>query len=108
QFRRDDAILQHGSLLLSIDENQWRQFAGGPMNAATSLEALGCTAPTETVVAALAQGFADVAGGIWAQTGLSEGEFELAQTLFREKYSRATWTFEAQVAPQQGQGPEIA
>ncbi len=108
QFRRDDAILQHGSLLLSIDENQWRHFAGGPMDAATSLEALGCTAPTQTVVAALAKGFAEVAGGNWGQGGLSEGELEVAQTLFREKYSRASWTFEAQVAPQQGQGPKIA
>jgi lipoate-protein ligase A len=97
QCRRDDAILQHGSLLLSINEDEWQQLAGGPMSGATSLEALGLTQDRETVVQALGEGFAAVAGGQWSRGALTAEEAQLAQTLLNEKYSQESWTLHAKL-----------
>lgn len=98
QCRKDDAILQHGSLLLSIDEAQWRRIAGGPMEGATSLETLGQIFSKETVIEALCAGFAAQAGAIWQNGGLSEREAALAQMLFSQKYTSRAWTFGAKIA----------
>ncbi len=98
QCRKDEAILQHGSLLVSIDETQWRANAGGPMDGATSLEALGLTLSQETVVEALYRGFAAHAGASWQQGGLSEREGSLAQLLLNQKYTSAEWTLGAKIA----------
>lgn len=98
QCRKDETILQHGSLLLAIDEEEWRRSAGGPMDGATSLEALGGNLKAETVVEALCAGFALQAGTKWEPGGLSEQEEQMAQLLFREKYTASEWTFGAQLA----------
>lgn len=98
QCRKDDAILQHGSLLLSIDEAKWRRVAGGPMEGATSLEALGARQEPRVVIEALAQGFAAQTGATWQTGGLNEHETAMAQLLLGEKYRTPQWTWEAQVA----------
>lgn len=108
QCRKDDTILQHGSLLLSIDERAWQRFAGGPMESATSLEALGFSIEAESVIGAMTEGFAAFAGGEWSHVELSEPEHFLAQTLFTKKYADKTWTFQGQIAPQVGKGLELA
>ena len=96
QFRRDETILQHGSLLLAIDEG-WKH-AGGPMDDATSLELLGATAPSNDIIAALCAGFAGHAGVEWERGGLGGAETELAQLLFEQKYRAPEWTFGARLA----------
>lgn len=98
QCRRDDSILQHGSLLLSINEEEWQQLAGGPMSGATSLEELGLRQSRETVIGALSEGFAAIAGGEWSKGALTAGEMKLAQTLLKEKYSQESWTLRAELA----------
>lgn len=96
QCRKDDAILQHGSLLLSIDEAGW-QHAGGSMDGATCLELLGGFAQ-ENVIQALYKGFANQAGAVWSECGLSAQEEEVAQLLLIQKYSVREWTFGARIA----------
>lgn len=95
QFRQHDTVLQHGSLLLSIDESAWRRAAGGAMESAISLQELGGDFSAEKVIEALAEGFADFVGGQWSPAELEKEELELAQMLSREKYQRDSWTFGA-------------
>lgn len=103
QFRRDDAILQHGSLLLSIDEGWRRAGSGvdGEMAGATSLdsllESLGRNLGRETVVNALCEGFSAHVGAQWQRGGLSSREAGLAQLLLNRKYLTPEWTFGAQL-----------
>ncbi|PQV63202.1 lipoate-protein ligase A [Abditibacterium utsteinense] len=97
QCRAEDAILQHGSLLLSIDENRWRNLAGGPMDSAISLRELG-NFSRDAVVEALCAGFAATANVRWQPDGLGTRESELAQLLWERKYVRPEWTFGAKVA----------
>ena len=96
QCRRDDALLQHGSLLLSIDRAQWEARAGGPMHDAISLSDLGLNVAdslvVESVIEHLCRGFERVTGARWSESKLSYEEVEQAQKLEREKYRDKTWT----------------
>ena len=103
QCRKNGAILQHGSLLLSIDDEKWRNFAGGPMESATSLQKLGADFSRETIIDALKNGFASAAGVVWAETKLSEFEMQVAQLLSKGKYLRESWTLGAQLSPDEAQ-----
>jgi lipoate-protein ligase A len=58
------------------------------------------------VVAALEEGFRQVAGGKWNSTGLTSREERLADLLCHEKYARPSWTFRAEVAPNLAQDIE--
>ncbi len=99
QFRRGDTILQHGSLLLSIDEG-WR-YAGngvdGEMAGATSLESLGASFERETLIESLCKGFSAHVGAMWQSKGLGARETALAQLLLNRKYLTTEWTFGAQI-----------
>ncbi len=99
QCRAEGTILQHGSLLLSIDAARWEEIAGGPMECAIGLSELG-EFSREKVISALAQGFGEVAGAGWQTGKLSAREEDLAQCLQRRKYARAEWTFGARIAEQ--------
>ena len=92
QCRLDGAFLQHGSLLLSLDEQAWREKTGGPMGGATSLEELGVRASRATVVAALCQGFERASGATLREGGWSEGELREIERLRTEKYGIREWT----------------
>jgi lipoate-protein ligase A len=107
QFRQQDTILQHGSLLLEVDEAQWAAFAGGPMAGATSLSALDSTLDAEVVTEALIAGFWEKAGGSWENEKLSARETRLANRLV-EKYRDDAWTSQALVAPGLLEGIENA
>lgn len=100
QCRKNGAILQHGSLLLDIDEGEWQQRAGGPMDGAISLAQLAPGLNQEDVITALSSGFAAVASGTWASGELTSREQQLAETLYSDKYSRDDWTFEARLEPE--------
>lgn len=97
QCRADDTILQHGSLLRSVDAEEWRRAAGGPMTRAISLRELGVEPSWSEVVEALVIGFS-LAHGVQLLPGqLSTAELDLANRLHLYKYSSPLWTFDAKV-----------
>lgn len=95
QCRRDDALLQHGSILLSIDRAQWETRAGGPMDAATALGELGLAAQSATdvqrIIESLCAGFAQTAGAELRPGELGQAEARRADALQKEKYEREEW-----------------
>ena len=94
QFRRDDALLQHGSILLSIDREIWAKRAGGPMNGAISLGELGLDVSggaVENIIARLCAGFAQAVGAPLERGQWSTAEQNAARALQREKYQSAAW-----------------
>ena len=99
QCRQNDALLQHGSILLSIDRAQWQARAGGPMDAATALDQWGVPvaagADVERIVAALCAGFAAETGAQLAQGELTAPERERVAHLERAKYASQSWTLKA-------------
>ena len=107
QCRADDAILQHGSLLLSIDENRWENLAGGLMDGATSLRELGDFSK-ESVIGALCEGFAATAAVEWQRDGLGARENDLSYLLEERKYLRPEWTFGAKIAEHDREAIEAA
>ena len=101
QCRRDDALLQHGSLLLSIDRAQWQARAGGPMHDAIALADLGvpveAEADVERVIAQLCAGFERTTGAQLQAGVLSATEARQAQRLQRAKYEEESWTREGKI-----------
>ena len=99
QCRRDDALLQHGSLLLAIDRAQWEKRAGGPMHDAISLTDLGVSTATPSdirqIIEQLCLGFERTANAHLAEAKLSQAEEARAQQLQRAKYESDSWTREA-------------
>lgn len=91
QMRRDGVVLQHGSILLSIDEVAWRQTTGGAMTNAIALRDLGVTAPREKIIDALCESFQSALNATLQETSLSNSEAELASTREVEKYRSAAW-----------------
>ncbi len=101
QCRRDDALLQHGSLLLSIDRAQWETRAGGPMHDAISLSDLGVAVETaadvERILGQLCAGFERTTGAQLQAGTLTEAEETLAERLRRAKYQDEHWTREGRL-----------
>ena len=94
QFRRDEALLQHGSLLLSIDRAVWESRAAGSMSEAIALADLGIRVDdVETIIEKLCAGFERASGTRLEQGQLSPSENARAAQLQREKYERDEWTF---------------
>lgn len=105
QVRRGSVVLQHGSLLLGFDGGRLlsllklgtaeRTDLGGDLEAkATSLEAVaGRRIAFAEVAEALKAGFEDALGIRLVPGALSKEEEELADRLFRDKYSAAEWNF---------------
>ena len=102
QCRRDDALLQHGSLLLSIDRAQWEEKAGGPMHDAISLHDLGVATATAMdvgrIIEHLCAGFESVTGANLSVGVLSAAELKRVEELQRAKYEDDLWTREAKVS----------
>jgi len=96
QCRKNGAILQHGALLLDIDEEAWRAAVGGSLQGMVSLAQLGVRASREEIIAALCRGVAATLDAKWQPSALSEAEKMLATRLEREKYARADWNLRAQ------------
>ena len=104
QCRLEGAFLQHGSLLLSMNPDEWARQTGGPMSGATSLAELGIDATREQVVTALCEGFeratlASLEEGHW-----SDEETRDLERLTLTKYVTPEWTFEA-IAPAHERAP---
>jgi lipoate-protein ligase A len=100
QCRKYNTVLQHGSLLLDIDEEEWQRFAGGPMEGAIGLSQLAPDLKPGEIVTALQEGFASVARADWTAVGLTNLEVQMAQLLCKEKYSDESWTLDGKVRPE--------
>ncbi|RYX85877.1 lipoate--protein ligase family protein [bacterium] len=99
QCRLEGAFLQHGSLLLSMNPDDWQQKTGGPMSGATSLAELGVHAPRHQIIAALCDGFERACAVSLMEGNWSEEEREQTQQLAGTKYLSPEWTLEAIVPP---------
>jgi len=107
QGRNDYAILQHGSILLSIDNSKWRELAGGGMEGATSIEALvqeqggdfsDSIWSRENIIDALQQGFNRELGMSFEKSSMFEEETIRAQQLKSEKYESDSWNYAAKLS----------
>ena len=104
QCRLEGAFLQHGSLLLSMNPNDWVQKTGGPMSGATSLAELGVHAHREAIVSALCEGFERATSASLKESGWSEKETRQLELLTLTKYVTPAWTWEA-IPPVDGYTP---
>lgn len=91
QCRKFGAILQHGSLLLSVDEASWRQALGGASPRMVSLQELGVTADVECIQHALVQGLQQQLEAPLVNSGCTAVELRLADFLEHSKYTNPAW-----------------
>jgi len=91
------AIMQHGSLLLDIDEDAWKQAMqaigqdGATMKQVVSLRNLGVAVSSEDVIAALIKGLTHRRDISCVGADLNPLEQRIAQRLHRQKYLSAQW-----------------
>ncbi|MFW5809312.1 MAG: lipoate--protein ligase family protein [Halanaerobium sp.] len=105
QRRKDNTILQHGSLPLKLDaakifkllnysSEQQRKKARRIFSAkSTSLKKAGCNFSYSELEKALTEGLGEVLAIEFEKGNLTKAEKELAQQLAEEKYSSKNWTF---------------
>ncbi len=93
QCRKKGAILQHGSLLLSVDRTAWQQNIGGSMEATVSLQELGIQATRDEIIAALCSGAKQTLDAHLQVSGLSKNEKQQASRLYSQKYTLSEWNF---------------
>lgn len=91
QCRKHGVILQHGSLLIDMDEAAWKATVGGSMTDAVTLKSLGVTAGTGQIITALCAGVEGVLDVSLQAGTLNDAESALAHRLRCEKYSGRTW-----------------
>jgi lipoate-protein ligase A len=109
QCRQNDVVLQHGAILLDIDEAAWHNAIGGEMEGAISLRALGVLPAREEIIRALAAGLESAWNIRFQSSVITTKESQLASRLHREKYSTADWTryaLKADTARQNSAGSE--
>lgn len=95
QVRMGDAILQHGSVILSGDQSALARLRGGevdPVPPATLHGVLGGVTWSD-VVAALARGLALALGGEWRQGQVTPAERSRAASLETDRYATDAWTW---------------
>jgi lipoate-protein ligase A len=95
QRRHGDVFLQHGSVLLGVDEPRLRQLfptTKDPLATMTTLEAtLGFRPKYEHLAAALARAFEEEHGLALAPGGLTGAEWARVEALVRDKYATDAW-----------------
>jgi len=91
QCRKNGVVLQHGSLLLEIDQAAWQASAGGSMAEAVSLQSLGIVTNRTRAIAVLGEGVERTFGVRLKNERLRPGEQELATQLHQNKYNRCEW-----------------
>ncbi len=91
QYRIGDALLQHGTLLIDLDPEEWSCVIRGVdkdvlLDRVTSLRSLGIEASLEEVVEAVVQGFIGVVGGEdYFYGSLTPEEHGLADEVYQSK-----------------------
>jgi lipoate-protein ligase A len=94
QARKHGAILQHGAILLEVEEQAWQNaLDGAPQNAIT-LRELGVRATRAEIIAALARGLQETLAAPLRSDELAPPEIALANRLHAEKYTQAFWNRE--------------
>lgn len=96
QVRRDGVVLQHGSLLLDVDEDAWRRAIGGSLQDVVSLRSLGVGASRTQIIDALCRGCERALEADFASSALSSVEADVA-VLRRDKYASRLWNQEARL-----------
>ena len=91
QCRRGGAILQHGSLLLDVDENAWTSRVGGSMSHIVTLKSLGVTASRDEIVRALGEGLQQVWQASLVPDICNRCEVDVASLLLKNKYKAGRW-----------------
>jgi lipoate-protein ligase A len=96
QLRRRRAVLQHGSLPLSLDPERQRRATGyrGELPAASIEEAAGRPVSFAELAGALADAFADELGRPLASGALEASELLETERLRADRYLDAAWTLE--------------
>ncbi|NJD18476.1 MAG: octanoyltransferase [Gemmatimonadetes bacterium] len=95
QVRLGDAVLQHGSVILSGDQAALARLCGrdgDPFPPAT-LESVTGTKPWREVAEALGSGLALALGGTWHEGEVTPEEQAGAGRLERERYATDAWTW---------------
>lgn len=95
QVRMGDAILQHGSVILSGDQSVLARLRGGeadPVPPATLHSVVGGVAWAD-VVEALTRGLALALGGDWRQGQVTPAEKSRAESLETDRYATDAWTW---------------
>lgn len=105
QCRKNDAILQHGAILLEIDEAAWQTAIGGVMEGAISLRELGVLSSREEIIAALVEGMVRAWNISAVDSSLSSPEQEVASRLHTQKYSLGAWNRDGFSATSISSGP---
>jgi len=89
--------------LLSIDREQWQEYAGGSMSEAISLHELGWRGEVSTLILALGKGF-EMSTGVTLERGqLSSAEQESAARLAHEKYANERWTYNGKLMAEESE-----
>lgn len=91
QCRRGGAILQHGSLLLDVDESAWTSRVGGSLSSVVTLKSLGVAASRGEIVKALCEGLQQVWNVSLQPDVFNSCELEVASLLLKNKYKAEGW-----------------
>lgn len=91
QCRKNDVILQHGSILLQVDQSAWCEAMSGAMQEAASLRELGVLQSRQEIVSALCEGLQSVWNITLRSSLFSREEIEKSDLLYTRKYSSTAW-----------------
>ena len=97
-------VLQHGSILLDLDDAQWQRALGEAVdfnwrNRVTTLRELGFTGTHRDAIIALCAGMEGRCGARLESDGLTAREVGAVKRLEREKYGAALWNWNGQESP---------
>lgn len=100
QVRLSHGLLQHGTLLLDFDPEEWTRVIptsidpGQLAGRVAGLRQLGLDPSLGRVLEVLVQGFSRALGAEHYMGGLTAPEVEEANRLYREKYSTRQWNMQ--------------
>lgn len=90
QRREWGALLQHGTLILRYDAEASKVIIDGEREAVRGIWELGYDVPISRLYRALAEGFSRVLGEL-TPSSLTPEELEMAEELYKKKYSTEDW-----------------
>ncbi len=103
QVRNSHGLLQHGTLLIGIDYNDWIEviktaFGKEELKSSiTSLRRLGINADLEKIINAMINGFTEALNLKPFLSSISPRELEIAYKLYKFKYSSPKWNLEGRI-----------
>lgn len=94
QCRHNGVVLQHGSLLLNIEEESWQRALGSNARDVVTLQMLGVQNSPEEIINALCAGCGEALKISLLPAVLDDAEASLAKRLLEEKYTQQAWNHE--------------